>query len=254
MAEPIAGEPILIAQDISVDYEVRVQRNSAGRLRRLISQVMGQKQTVHAVRGVSFVVHRGETIGLVGTNGSGKSSVIRVLAGLQRPSTGAVWARSTPAMLSISGTMMKNLSGARNIRLGLFALGLSPAEVAEHYPRAIELSGLRKSIHHPLETYSSGMRARLKFAVAVAKVPDILLVDEALGTGDARFAGKSQKLLEEIRESAGAVVMVNHSANAIRNACTRVIWLDKGVIRADGPTEEVMAMYEASTSKKPKSD
>jgi len=146
-------------------------------------------------------------------------------------------------MLSVSGTMLKNLSGARNIRLGLLALGLTPAEVSAKYQEAIEISGLRDSIHYPVSTYSSGMRARLKFAIAVAKVPDILLVDEALGTGDAKFTSKSRKLLEDIHARAGAVLMVNHTAAAIADACQRVLWLERGVLRADGPVADVLEMY-----------
>lgn len=245
-------EPILIASHICVDYKVLIQRNKKNALVRILSQVMGQRRVVHAVKDASFVIYRGETVGLVGTNGSGKSSLIRVLAGLQRPTSGAVWGTSTPAMLSIGGTLIRTLSGARNIKLGLYGLGFSPAEVAKRYPEAVAASGLKEFIHHPFETYSSGMRARLKFAIATAKVPDILLVDEALSTGDARFARKSGKRLAEIRESAGAVIMVNHTHSVIEQSCSRVIWLEKGIIRADGPTSEVLPIYLASMEKKPK--
>lgn len=234
---------ILLASHVSVDYQVRVQRKTEDDGNVLLSQIMGHKTTVHAIKDVSFSITRGESVGLIGTNGSGKSSLIRVLSGLQRPTSGAVWAASTPAMLSISGTLLKNLSGARNLRLGLLALGFSPEEVGEKYKQAVEISGLKEKIHHPLSTYSSGMSARLKFALAVSRVPDILLVDEALGTGDARFAAKSQKLMDQIRATAGAVLMVNHSAAIIEANCDRVLWLEQGVLRADGPTDDVLEQY-----------
>lgn len=236
-------EPILIASDIHVWYTVRDQRGGNTAMKRLLSQIMGRKTRIHAVKGVSFVINRGEAVGLVGTNGSGKSSLVRVLAGLQRATTGAVWATSTPAMLSVSSLMMDRLSGARNVRLGLLAKGLTPHEVTEVYPDVVQFSGVADSIHFPVKTYSSGMKARLKFATAIATVPEILLVDEALGTGDANFRAQSEARMQEIISTAGAVLMVNHSANAISATCNRVIWLEKGELVADGPTDEVLERY-----------
>jgi teichoic acid transport system ATP-binding protein len=140
--------------------------------------------------------------------------------------------------------MMNRLSGARNIRLGLLALGLSPERVAALYPQVIEQSGLREQIHFPVETYSTGMRARLKFSIATAVVPEILLIDEALSTGDARFRAQSRERLDHVLKTAGAVIYVNHNAQSIASTCERVIWLERGVLRADGPTADVLPMYE----------
>jgi len=139
---------------------------------------------------------------------------------------------------------MPALSGARNLRLGLLALGFTPSEVDEKYHEAIELSGIKEFIHHPMNTYSSGMAARLRFALAIARVPDILLIDEALGTGDAKFASRSQRMIDQVRDEAGAVLMVNHAATIIQKNCTRAIWLEKGVLMQDGPVDEVLAAYE----------
>lgn len=238
------AEPILIANHIEVDYRVLAQRHGQPGVKRMLAQIMGRRQTIHAVKDVSFVVHRGESVGLVGTNGSGKSSLIRVLAGLQRPTAGEVWATSTPAMLAISGVLMPQLSGARNLRLGLLALGCSPAEVQELYPKAVAMAGLQESIHLPVKTYSSGMRARLKFAVATARTPEILLIDEALGTGDARFREQAEHRVQEIKEQAGAILVVNHHAAAIAASTKRCIWMDRGVLRADGATSDVLPLYE----------
>lgn len=238
------ADPVLIADHISVDYKVLAQRHGQPGVRRILAQVMGRKQTIHAVRDVSFVVNRGESVGLVGSNGSGKSSLIRVLSGLQRPTSGAVYGTSTPGMLAVSGVLMPGLSGARNIRLGLLAIGLTPDEVTELYPQVIETSGLKDAIHLPVKTYSSGMKARLKFAVATARTPEILLVDEALGTGDSRFRAAAQARLDEIKQSAGAVLVVNHNAQTIAKTTQRCIWLERGVIRMDGLTAEVLPQYE----------
>ncbi len=238
------ADPVLIASHVNVTYKVRAQRNATTTLQKVVAKLVGKKTTIHAVKDVSFIINRGESVGLVGSNGSGKSSLIRVLAGLQRPTAGAVWGISTPAMLSVGGVMMNRLSGARNIRLGLLALGLHPDEVAAMYPRVIETSGLKDSIHFPVATYSSGMKARLKFAIATAVVPEILLVDEALSTGDARFRARSKERLDEVLAAAGAVIHVNHNAATIAAQCDRVIWLEKGVLRADGPTAQVLPLYE----------
>lgn len=246
------GDPLLIASHVCVDYKVKAQRGSSNVFKRLLSQIVGRTRVVNAVKDVSFVIYRGETVGLIGSNGAGKSSLIRVIAGIEQPTSGAVWAASTPSMLGISGTLMKYLSGARNIRLGLLARGFSPQEVRTEYQKVLETSELREFIHNPLETYSSGMSARLKFAIAISRVPEILLIDEALGTGDARFLRKSARMLEEIKQKAGAIIMVNHSAAAIASQCTRVIWLERGELVADGPTSVVLPLYEAAAEKRPR--
>jgi len=238
------AEPILIADHVSVEYRVLSQRHGQPGLQRMLAQVMGKRRTVHAVQDVSFVIARGEAVGLIGSNGSGKSSLIRVLSGLQRPTSGAVYATSTPGMLAVSGVLMSNLSGARNIRLGLLAKGFTPDEVTEMYPQVVEQAGIKDALHNPVKTYSSGMKARLKFAVAVARTPEILLVDEALATGDSQFRSKAQERLKEIRETAGAVLVVNHNARTIEKTTQRCIWLEKGVVRMDGLTVEVLPLYE----------
>lgn len=235
---------ILIADHITIEYEVLAQRHGRSAAERIVSQVMGRKQIIHAVKDVSFILRRGDALGLIGSNGSGKSSLVRVLAGLQRPTRGAVWATSTPSMLAMSGVMMPDLSGARNIRLGLLALGMSPDEVTELYPKVIDVTGLRESIHLPVRTYSSGMRARLKFGIATARAPEILLVDEALGTGDSRFRAAAEARIAEIQRNAGAVIVVNHNAATIEETTKTCIWLEKGIVRAAGRTADVLPMYE----------
>ncbi len=239
-----SDDVILIADHITIEYEVLAQRHGKSPLQRVVSQVMGRKQIIHAVQDVSFTLRRGDALGLIGSNGSGKSSIVRVLAGLQRPTRGAVWATSTPAMLGVSGVTMPDLSGSRNIRLGLLALGLSPEEVTEFYPKVIEVSGLKDSIHLPVRTYSSGMKARLKFGIATARTPEILLVDEALGVGDSKFRAAAEARLAEIQRAAGAVIQVNHNAATIEETTKTCIWLERGVVRAAGRTADVLPMYE----------
>lgn len=237
------SQPVLIVSHVSIDYEVRAQRQESSSFGRLMAQVKGKKEIIHAVKDVSFTIYRGECVGLIGTNGSGKSSLIRVIAGMQTATEGVVYASSVPEVLSVSNAMIKELSGARNIRIALLAKGFSPKQVRELYNKVIDYSRIRESIHFPVSTYSSGMRARLKFAIATIKAPEILLIDEALGTGDAAFKEQSDARLQEITDSAGAILMVNHSEKAIKAACSRLIWLERGEIRMEGDPETVFVAY-----------
>jgi teichoic acid transport system ATP-binding protein len=247
-------EPVVIVSNVSIDYHVRAQRNDGNALSNFMAQIRGKHDIVHAVKNVSFVIHRGESVGLIGTNGSGKSSLIRCIAGLQTPSNGEVFASSVPEMLSVANIMIGRLSGARNVRIALLAKGYSPAEVRELYPKVVSFSQIRDSINFPVNTYSSGMKARLKFAIATVKAPEILLVDEALSTGDTQFREQSTKRLQEINQAANAIIMVNHNEKTITESCTRVIWMEKGELRMDGKPEDVFPIYKeyVASLKKPK--
>ena len=238
------GDPVLVVSHLDLDYQVKVQRNTGGGLGRIFAKAIGKTAIVHALTDINLVVRRGEVVALLGTSGSGKSSLIRVLAGLEHPTNGAVWALSLPELLNPTGTQMKLLSGARNVRLSLLARGLSPQETSEAYSQVVKVGELKEFIHRPLDTYSSGMRSRLRFAVAMAKAPEILLIDEGLGGGDATFAQKRGALLDETRAQAGAVIMVGQSPGSAAKVCTRAVWLDHGKVRADGPASVVIPMYE----------
>lgn len=202
------------------------------------------KREVHALRGVSFVARQGEAIGVIGKNGAGKSTLMRAIAGLLPPNQGAVYADGQPTMLGVSSALMQALSGLRNVELGLLALGLTPAEVKERIPSVVEFSGIGSAIHMPMNTYSSGMSARLKFAIASSVTHEILLIDEALSTGDGEFVKRSSQRIQQLRDEADTIFLVSHSMGAIRAACNRVLWLDEGRILADGPPDEIIPEYE----------
>lgn len=202
------------------------------------------KREVHALRGVSFVARQGEAIGVIGKNGAGKSTLMRAIAGLLPPNQGAVYADGQPTMLGVSSALMQALSGLRNVELGLLALGLTPAEVKERIPSVVEFSGIGSAIHMPMNTYSSGMSARLKFAIASSVTHEILLIDEALSTGDGEFVKRSSQRIQQLRDEADTIFLVSHSMGAIRSACNRVLWLDEGRILADGPPDEIIPEYE----------
>jgi teichoic acid transport system ATP-binding protein len=140
---------------------------------------------------------------------------------------------------------MNDLSGERNIILGCLAMGMSPAEAAAKFPEVVEFAGVDEDfIPLPMNTYSSGMAARLRFAIAAAKEHDVLLVDEALATGDADFRKRSEKRIRELRESAGTVFLVSHQLDVVRTTCQRAIWLEKGEVVMDDEANAVVDAYE----------
>nr|WP_218852583.1 ABC transporter ATP-binding protein [Spelaeicoccus albus] len=217
---------------------------SAGALRR-VGRLAGlsPRATVLALRGLSFVAREGESVGIVGQNGSGKSTLLRTMAGLQRPSRGEVHASSEPVLLGVNAALQQELSGVANVRLGLLAMGMTPERADATIGEVIDLAGIGDSIHLPMRTYSSGMAARLRFAIACASKPHILLIDEALNTGDAAFKERSKQSMDELRRQAGTVFIVSHAAETIQEMCTRAIWLDKGDFVMDGHAEEVALKY-----------
>ena len=247
------GTPSVIVDDVHVKYRVFGGRKKSvatetGKIRALFNRSrrhVGAISEVHAVRGVSFVAHHGESIGIVGMNGAGKSTLLRAVAGLMPVSSGDVYVSGSSALLGVNAALIKSLTGERNIMIGGLALGLTKAEVQERYDEIVEFAGLQDFVHLPMKAYSSGMAARLRFAISTAAVPDILMIDEALATGDAAFRARSQKRIEQIRERAGTVFLVSHSIRAVRTMCDRAIWLDQGKVVDDGPSEEVMDRYAA---------
>jgi len=246
--EPAPREPTVVVDDVHLTYRILGKGRHGGApaaIRRLLlrEQLPGQRR-VPAVRGVSFTAYRGEAIGLIGPNGSGKSTLLRAIAGLMAPSRGVVWTRGQASLLGVSAAMMAGMSGDQNIVLGCLAIGMTPAEIAEDYDSICDFAGIGEFVHLPMSTYSSGMGARLRFAIAAARVPDILLIDEALATGDAQFRRRSEKRILELREQAATVCLVSHGLGIIRESCTRAIWLEDGKIIADGDTGSVVDAYE----------
>ncbi|MFE5939085.1 ABC transporter ATP-binding protein [Streptomyces sp. NPDC056470] len=209
-------------------------------------------RTVHAVKGVSFAAYRGEAIGLIGSNGSGKSTLLKAVAGLLPVNRGRIYTRGQPSLLGVNAALMNDLTGERNVILGGLAMGMTRAEVDARYDDIVDFSGINDKgdfISLPMRTYSSGMGARLRFSIAAAKSHDVLLIDEALSTGDARFRRRSQERIDELRAEAGTVFLVSHSNSTITQTCDRALWLEAGTLRMDGPAKEVVAAYEAFTKK-----
>lgn len=198
---------------------------------------------VKAIRGVSFAARHGEAIGIIGANGSGKSTLLRAIAGLIPPASGTVHVASNPALLGVNAVLMKDLTGERNITIGALALGLTGKQVKERYQEIVDFAEIGNFVNLPMKTYSSGMGARLRFAISASAVPDILMIDEALTTGDAAFRAKSKARMDEIRQSAGTVFLVSHSLATIQSMCTRVLWVHEGKLVMDGDPKEVCKRY-----------
>src|SRR6478735_8120275 len=211
------SEPTVVVDDISVVY--RTKNQTPGRtnsrtsvLKRLRTPRRGDSVVrTTALSRISFVANQGDSIGVIGRNGSGKSTLMKVLAGLIIPDSGTVYAASNPILLGVNAALISSISGAQNIRLGCLAMGMSHAQIDAKFDDIVEMSGLEHEIFHPMNSYSSGMGARLRFAIAAAVDPEILLVDEALNTGDAQFKERSKKRMEHVTSQAGTVFVVSHS-------------------------------------------
>lgn len=247
MVDPEDQALNIVAENLQVRYTVKTSgtRGSRQSLNRLLTAITNRQSqtTVRALRGVNFTAREGEMVGIVGANGSGKSTLLRNIAGVEQPDRGRILVRYQPLLLGVSAALQPGLSGTENIRLGCLAMGLSPGEAAEAYSNIVELSALGEAIHRPMGTYSSGMGARLRFAIAIAARPKILLIDEALSTGDATFAERSENAMTELLSEAGTVLLVNHAAKVIQELCTRAVWMHRGEVLMNGPAEAVAEKY-----------
>jgi teichoic acid transport system ATP-binding protein len=245
--------PTVIVDDVHITYKIHGTRGDRGNTATALGRVLARRgsprvREVHAVRGISLIAYEGEAIGMIGVNGSGKSTLLQAIAGLLPPTRGKVYTRGQPSLLGVNAALMTDLTGERNVELGCLAAGMTRAEARAKFDDIVAFSGINDHgdfISLPMHTYSSGMSARLRFAIAAAKSHDVLLIDEALATGDADFRRRSEARIRELRGEAGTVFLVSHALGVIRQSCERTIWVDRGQILADGDTNTVIDAYEA---------
>lgn len=216
----------------------------------LLSVITRKKNTSEkefvAVKDVSFSVEEGQIIGIVGKNGSGKSTMLRSIAGIFSPNKGTIDINNhSISLLSIGVGFEKALSGRENIFLVGLLLGFTEAQIKERIDEIIEFSELGSFIDKPVETYSSGMYSKLAFSITAILETDIMLIDEVLSVGDAKFKKKSFKKMKElISNDKRTVLIVSHNSDTIRELCSKVIWLHEGHLKMFGETKEVLEKYE----------
>ena len=208
-----------------------------------------------AIRNISFEISKGECVGIIGTNGSGKSTLLKVLCGITSQTYGDFSVKGRiSALLELGTGFNPEYNGISNIYLNGAIQGLSKKEIKNIIPKICEFSELGDFINKPVKTYSDGMFLRLAFSCAIALKPDILIIDEALAVGDFRFRQKCFAKIEELHKSGVTILMVSHDIDIIRRFCNRIIWIEKGILQADGDTRSVSAAYMESITGCPENE
>ncbi|MCD8140340.1 MAG: ABC transporter ATP-binding protein [Planctomycetaceae bacterium] len=241
--------------DVSLRYPIMgfvshsFQRSIYNRVGGLLgrSSTMGHIEHVEALRGITLDVSDGERLGVLGHNGAGKTSLLRLIGGIYPPSSGTLeTAGSIRSLTNYTLGMDSNASGRKNIIFRLVFMGYSFGEAEKAVDAIIEFSELGEFIDLPVRTYSSGMFVRLAFSVSTHFAPDILLLDEIIGAGDIAFQKKAQKRIKELFDQSRIIVLAAHDLNAIKNYCTRAVILSQGRIAAVGDPDDMVKVYQAS--------
>ena len=242
------GYVAIAARNVGVKYDLAFTRERT--LRKTVANALsprhrGEREEFWAVRGINLLVRPGEILGVIGRNGSGKSTLMMTLAGIIEPDEGSVRTfEHRPTLLTLGAGFEPELTGRQNVFLNAAYLGLSRRAIEAQVDAIVEFAELGSFADVPLKKYSTGMRARLAFSVAAQIEPEILLLDELLGVGDADFQEKSRSRLAELMGRSKAIVIVTHSMSFVRQTCSNVLWLHEGRIAAYGEPEQVVGAYE----------
>lgn len=243
----LSGEPLIVANDLGIKYEGEKERR--GDFKSIIHNNLTfnrekKFETIWALRGLSFTGYSGEVLGVIGPNGAGKTTLCRAILGLMKPDRGRITVLGeVSSLLSLGTGFNKDISGRENIRLNGMMLGLSKARLDELMPSIEEFTGLGRFLDHPLKYYSSGMKARLGFSIAASLEPEVLVIDEVLGTGDQEFKDRAVSRMRKLVSGAKMVVVVTHDVDFVEENCNRVLWLENGNAVAIGETTEVVGAY-----------
>ena len=241
----MGAEPRIRVEDVSVTY--RTSLESAPTLKSTVLK-LGRRERVirevHALKGVSFEVPEGQVLGVVGANGAGKSTLMRTVAGILPPNSGRVEVHGrVSTLLALGVGFNRKMTGRQNVVLGGLAAGLTRVQLAEKYDEIVKFAELEDFMDMPMRTYSSGMYGRLAFAVAVTMEPEILLIDEALSVGDARFRKKSFRKMRELCGEDRTILLVSHALGSIKELCDQAIWIHKGELRMWDEPDNVVDAY-----------
>ena len=232
-------------QDLGIRYDLRLSRKTTLRgAFRNITRISREDRSFWALRHVNFRVAQGESLAIIGPNGAGKSTLLQVMASILTPSEGRIEVvGNISSLLTLGAGFDPELSGRDNVLLAGAFIGIDNREMRDRLPGIIEFADIGQFIDAPIRTYSSGMKARLGFSIATAVDPDILIIDEVLGTGDAVFRVKSQRRVMELAKAAKGIVMVTHELHWAEEFCNRAMLLEKGQVIAEGKPEEVVALH-----------
>ena len=243
------NQPIISVDHVSMRFNLSKEKHESLK-EYFLALAKGRLQfdEFYALRDVSLKVMPGDFYGLIGLNGSGKSTLLKVISGVYKPSSGSCKVRGTVApLIELGAGFDMDLTARENIYLNGTVLGFSPKYIDAHFEEIVEFSELRDFLDVPLKNYSSGMVARLAFAVATITKPDVLIADEILAVGDFLFQEKCEQRMQKLMSGGTTVILVSHSIEQIERMCNRVAWLEHGRIKMNGPTEEVCAAYKQTT-------
>jgi ABC-type polysaccharide/polyol phosphate transport system ATPase subunit len=236
--------------DLGVRYNLRLtRRNTFRKTFTNIARRSDGNKAFWALRNVSFQLEHGEALAVIGPNGAGKSTLLQVLAGIITPSEGAIDVRgNVSSLLTLGAGFDQELTGQENILLAGAFMGMSQKEMGRRVDGIVEFADIWQFIDAPIKTYSSGMRARLGFAIATSVDPDVLLIDEVLATGDQAFREKSKTRILEIAANARAVVLVTHDMEWVSAFCNRAMLLEQGHVVAEGQPAEIVDIHRAHSA------
>lgn len=246
--------PSIVVENLSKQYrigrlshETMLREALVNLIKHPIRRLRTKRETIWALKDVSFEVQEGEVVGIIGRNGAGKSTLLKLLSKITYPTTGSVKTTGNIASLLEVGTgFHEELTGRENIYLNGSILGMKKREIDSKLDAIVQFADVAKFIDTPIKRFSSGMRLRLGFAVAAHLDPDVLLVDEVLAVGDAGFQKKCLDTMDDMHSGGRTVLFVSHNMSAVENLCPRVIWIDNGRIEEDGPAQEVIRHYMSS--------
>lgn len=234
------SESVIICEHITKDYPL--YSTFGEKIKGLVFKE-SRVSTFRALDDISVTMNRGECVGLIGLNGSGKSTLASIITGITTPSKGTVDVRGEVSMLCASSGMRSQLSGLDNIRFKCLLMGYTDKQIKEIEKDIIDFADIGIHINQPVKTYSSGMRSRLGFAIAVHIDPEILIIDEALSVGDSSFTDKCLKKVDEFRQAGKTIVFVSHAVTQMTSFCDRIIWINQGKLIGTGTPDEIIKPY-----------